>query len=251
MLLLLPTLLMATGAARAAVRVACVGDSITYGVNLPPDRTYPADLQRSLGPDAVVKTFAFPGLSLLSLPGGNPPHHPAYTGTQYYQEALRFNPDIVVIMLGTNDGSFAVGAGQTWTQAYGRLFREQYTSLVDSFRQLPAHPQVFLATCPTVFGVNQYAIDPGIVANTVVPTIVVIGTELRAPIIDVRRATAPFPSDFGDKVHPSPHGAAIIARAVYSSLTVRGLTAARGPNNSLSHHERTSSCNSLENAASH
>ncbi len=220
--LMLPLMLLALFAlmdsAQAALRVACVGDSITYGVNLPPDQTYPADLQRSLGPNAIVKTFAFPGLSLLSLPNGNPPYHPAYTSTLYYQQALQFNPNVVIIMLGTNDGSFTFATGQNWNQVYGHQFTDQYTALVDHFRQLPSHPQVFLATCPTVFGVNQYAINPGIVNNTVTPYIVKIGHAVHVPLVDVRRATAPYSADFGDKVHPNPHGAMVIAQAVYLAL---------------------------------
>ena len=204
--------------ASAPLRVACVGDSITYGVNLPPDQTYPADLQKMLGPAAVVKTFAFPGLSLLKLPNGNPPYHPAYTSSSYYQAALQFNPNVVVIMLGTNDGSFTFGPGQSWPQVYGQRFTEQYKALIQSFRQLPAHPQVFVATCPTVFGTNQYAISPVIVNETVVPYIVKIGTAAHAPLIDVHGATAAYSADFGDKVHPSPHGALIIAQEVSLSL---------------------------------
>ena len=218
LLSLLLGLWAATGAASAALRVACVGDSITYGVNLPPDQTYPADLQKMLGPKAEVKTFAFPGLSLLALPNGNPPVHPAYVGTAYYKQALQFDPNIVIIMLGTNDGSFAFGPGQSWPEVYGQRFTEQYKALIQSFRQLPAHPQVFVATCPTVFGTNQYAISPVIVNETVVPYIVKIGTAVHAPIIDVHGATAAYSADFGDQVHPSPHGASIIAQEVYLFL---------------------------------
>lgn len=218
LLLMMLSLLALVASAQAASRVACVGDSITYGVNLPPDQTYPADLQRSLGPRAIVNTFAFPGLSLLSLPSGNPPYHPAYTSTPYYQQLLQFNPNIVIIMLGTNDGSFNVGTGQNWNQVYGFQFTDQYKALISRLRQLPSHPQVFLATCPTVFGSNQYAINPEIVNNVVTPDIVKIGTSAHAPIIDVRRATASYSSDFGDKVHPNIHGAMIIAQAVYLFL---------------------------------
>lgn len=219
---LLPLMLLALFAlmasAQAAIRVACVGDSITYGVNLPPDQTYPADLQKRLGSKAIVKTFAFPGLSLLSLPNGNPPYHPAYVSTQSYKQALQFNPNIVIIMLGTNDGSFSFGTGQNWNQVYGLQFTDQYRALINHFRQLPSHPQVFLATCPTVFGVNQYAINAEIVNNTITPYILKIGHAVHAPIIDVRRATAAYSADFGDKVHPNPQGAMIIAQAVYLSL---------------------------------
>lgn len=85
--------------------------------------------------------------------------------------------------------------------------------------------KVFLATCPTVFGVNQYAISPAIVNNIVVLDVVGIGKAMHAPIIDVHRATAPYSADFGDKVHPNPHGAMIIAQAVYSFLKSKALTA--------------------------
>ena len=146
--------------AQAQIRVACVGDSITYGVNLASNQTYPADLQTLAGSGYNVQNFGYPGLSLMSLPGGNPSYHPAYTSTAQYTSAINFNPNIVIIMLGANDASFAPNSGQTWAQTYGSMFASQYESLVAAFKNCPAHPVVYVALCTRIAGSNQYGIDP-------------------------------------------------------------------------------------------
>ena len=57
------------------MRVACVGDSITHGVGLQANETYPAQLQRRLRADgradAEVLNFGLNGASLASFCGVN------------------------------------------------------------------------------------------------------------------------------------------------------------------------------------
>ncbi|HSV13091.1 MAG TPA: GDSL-type esterase/lipase family protein, partial [Tepidisphaeraceae bacterium] len=80
-------------------KVACVGDSITYGSRIE-DRahdSYPAQLGRMLGDQYNVRNFGVSGATLLKK-GDRP-----YNKTKEYQPALDFAADIVVIMLGTND----------------------------------------------------------------------------------------------------------------------------------------------------
>jgi lysophospholipase L1-like esterase len=82
-------------------KIACVGDSITLGAGTSPDpaftNSYPAQLARMLGPDYLLRAFGVGGTTLLSK--GDFP----YITTSAFTESLQFTPDIVVIMLGTND----------------------------------------------------------------------------------------------------------------------------------------------------
>src|SRR5690606_24400854 len=85
--------------ASAQVRVACIGASITggHGITNPAERAYPGQLQTLLGRRYQVSNFGIGGTTLLRK-GDSP-----YWKTQAYQDALKFNPDIVFIDLGGND----------------------------------------------------------------------------------------------------------------------------------------------------
>lgn len=75
------------------IRVACVGDSITGGTD------YPADLWMLLGANYTVGIFGVGG-STVALDSGKP-----YMNESAFQDAKKFQPDIVIIMLGTNDAN--------------------------------------------------------------------------------------------------------------------------------------------------
>ena len=79
------------------IKVACVGNSITWGHGIQ-DRsknTYPAQLQQLLGDGFDVRNFGNNGKCAQD-EADDP-----YTKTQEYADALAFLPDIVIIKLGT------------------------------------------------------------------------------------------------------------------------------------------------------
>ena len=81
------------------IKVACVGNSITYGFGVK-DRehdSYPAQLQRMLGDSYQVGNFGRSGATLLTK------GHRPYVIQPEYQQAKDFNADIVLIHLGIND----------------------------------------------------------------------------------------------------------------------------------------------------
>jgi len=89
----------------AKIKIACVGDSITFGSRVK-DReinSYPAQLSALLGDDYEVKNFGKSGATMLD--NGNKP----YIKTPEFEASLKFNPDIVIIKLGTNDSK-----GSNW-----------------------------------------------------------------------------------------------------------------------------------------
>jgi len=83
----------------AALKVACVGDSITAGYALadPARDAYPAQLARLLGADYEVRNFGVSAATLMD--AGNY----TYRTRPAHDEALAWKPDVIVIALGTND----------------------------------------------------------------------------------------------------------------------------------------------------
>lgn len=204
--------------ASAQIRVACVGDSITYGVAVSsPNTSYPGDLQTSLGSGYNVQNFGYPGLALMNLPQGNPPYHPPYNTSSQYSSMVAFNPNVIIVMLGTNDASFPVDAAG-WSADYLSTFVNQYETLIGNLRNLPAKPTVYIATTPEVYGFNQYGIDPTIANTIITPAIHTIAAATGAPLIDVNTATVSTGIYSGDNVHPNDMGTSFIANTVYTAL---------------------------------
>lgn len=87
----------------AATKLAVIGDSISTGAHAkqPGFNGYPARLGHLLGEDYEVRAFALSGHTLLRKTPVSVMNKPIY------QEALRFKPDVAVVMLGTNDSSSA------------------------------------------------------------------------------------------------------------------------------------------------
>ena len=107
------------------IKVACVGNSVTYGYGIKNRETncYPAQLQQMLGDAYEVENFGHSGATLL-----NKGYRP-YTQQEAYQKALRFAGDYVIIHLGLNDTD-----PRAWPN-YRDDFVRDYLSLIESFRK--------------------------------------------------------------------------------------------------------------------
>ena len=86
-------------AQKKVIKIACIGNSITYGVGTrnPAKDSYPAVLGQMLGDGYEVRNFGVSARTML-MKGDNP-----YMKEERYRQALDYNPDIVTIKLGTND----------------------------------------------------------------------------------------------------------------------------------------------------
>lgn len=134
-------LTMATTApAVAKVKVACVGNSITYGATIP-DRerdSYPSQLARMLGPDYEVGNFGRSGATLMKRG-----HHP-YNATKECADAKNFAGDIAVIHLGVNDTD-----PRDWPD-FSDDFVNDYVELIDSLRARNPKVRVIIANISPV-----------------------------------------------------------------------------------------------------
>jgi lysophospholipase L1-like esterase len=192
-------------AAGGPLRVACVGDSITAGVGASsPDNAYPMQLQRMLGDGYKVGNFGNSGKTLLK--HGDDP----YWTTDTLQQALAFKPNIVTIMLGTNDTK-----PQNWKLK--DQFTADYKDLIAKFQALDTKPKIFLVRPTYIPGAGNYGINEPAMREELA-IIDSLSMEEGLPTIDVHAATAGQDSDFPDRVHPNNQGAYVIAQTLYQSI---------------------------------
>ncbi len=200
------------------LKVACIGDSITYGHGISDwkKNSYPALLQELLGANYHVANFGFSGACVN--PEGNEP----YVNCDVYKTALEYDADIIVFMMGTNDAKI-----ENWTDV--EHFMEDYMSLVDSLTEGDSIPKVYLGLCAEAFysedvdpstGITSYNIQPGVIDE------IVEAIELRSltsgvgmKTIDIHSLTEAHAEWFKvDGIHPNNDGAKAIAEAVAEAI---------------------------------
>ena len=202
------------------IRVACVGDSITYGCFCAgqPWNSYPSQLGRLLGDAYQVVNYGamlcVPMMTLhvinrtLTKSGDHP-----YTAEELYLKSMEFRPDIVLIMLGTND-----------TKPYNwdpEAYKRDMIDMIDSYRSLDPQPQVFIMLPPPAFEVRgkvMWDIRADVLENELLPILREIADENGVPLIDTYSPFLEQSKLFIDGVHPTPDGAGLLARTVYDAI---------------------------------
>ncbi|WP_165452215.1 lamin tail domain-containing protein [Paenibacillus thalictri] len=186
------------------VKVAAIGDSITRNTNVVP--TYPQHLGALLGNDFEVRNYGVSGTTLLKQGDSS------YWNTPEYQQSKTWNPDIVVIMLGSNDSK-----PQNW--AYKSQFVADYVDMINQYKNLPSHPKVFVNLPPKVYGAGGFNITDTFVKNEVIPAIKEAAAQTGSSYIDVYSVTGGMQDHFPDNVHPDGTGTKVIAKAVFDTLS--------------------------------
>ena len=188
------------------IRIACIGDSLTWGFSLPDPwrQSYPALLQERLGEDYVVRNFGCNGASV-RCDAGLP-----YVKTLAFGESRAWNPDIVLLMLGSNDAT-----PWDWDAA---AFRRDYERIVASYRELPSHPHVILIAPIRLFrvmGCTFGGLSPETLEEGVRPVIRQTAEEFGIPCIDLVSLFSDARYCY-DGVHPNMEGVRLMAEAIFS-----------------------------------
>lgn len=189
------------------VRVACVGDSITFGAGVEQRdvNNYPKVLGGLLGGKYETRNFGRSGATLLKQ--GDLP----YWKTKEFEGATAYQPDIVVIKLGTNDSK-----PQNWDK-HKAEFGADARALVAHFQALPSKPKVFVCLPVPVYE-TKWGINEPVVKGEVIPVLQQAAKELKLPTIDLYVALSGKPEMFPDKIHPNAAGAKVIAETVAKAL---------------------------------
>jgi lysophospholipase L1-like esterase len=208
---LIAFLFYGTGMASAMINVACIGDSITsgVGVNNPATESYPAKLQKLLGTNYDVLNYGVSGTTALIQ--GDMPYVETSAYTASHNPPL---PNIVIIMLGSNDSK-----PQNWQNGTNEAnFISSYGVLIRVYTNLSSLPRVLLCTPPPCFGSNTPDINPGIVATNISPLIRQFGTNNNLQVIDMQLLLAGHGEWFPDNVHPNSPGTSVMAAIVYTAI---------------------------------
>eukprot|EP00727_Mastigamoeba_balamuthi_P007084 m51a1_g2997 putative alpha-L-fucosidase (295) ;mRNA; r:763879-766194 len=200
--MLLLALLALSPGARAVVRVTCVGDSITEGYPWSDGRAWPAVAQTLLGSGYSLLNSGVSGTTMQSA-ADNP-----WVRSYKYSPALASSPDIVVIMMGTNDAK-----SYNWNE---QRYRTDYAALIAKFRALPSSPKVYVAVSPPLFK-QMWEMNMTVI-NKVFPRIVpeiarAAGATPLTGVYDLFGGAALTRSDLiNDGCHPNAEGYKAIAQ---------------------------------------
>jgi len=194
------------------IKVACVGNSVTYGYLLkdPATQSYPAVLQQMLGDGYQVGNFGHSGATLLKN-GHNP-----YYKTAEFKAAIQMQPDLVIINLGLND---------TDPRDYA-LYRDQfvadYSWLIDTFIRANKSVKIYLCKMTPIFtGHPRFMSSTAIWYKLVQRDIEKIASIRQLPLIDLYANFHDRPDLFTDQptLHPNLAGARKLATVIYQHIT--------------------------------
>jgi lysophospholipase L1-like esterase len=184
--------------------VACVGNSITQGAGVAAGQNYPDQLQVLLGENYEVRNYGISGRTLLKK--GDYP----YWKEAKYPEVLQWQPDIVIIKLGTNDSK-----PQNWQ--HKTSFKKDYVAFIRSFQKLPSHPRVYVCK-PMPAYYENFTINPAVIKNEILPLIKTIAKKTKAPVIDLYTPMLGKDELAPDGIHPTAAGDAILAAEVFRAI---------------------------------
>jgi len=197
--------------AAGKIKLACIGDSITYGAGIE-DRdscSYPAQLQVLLGEDYDVRNFGHSGATLIRK------SYRPYNTLPEYAAALEYVPDMVVIHLGINDTD-----PRSWPN-YSEDFIADYHALMNDFKKVNPKVKIWICLMTPIShthkrflsGTRDWHLQEQNVIRKIAETTPGIG------LIDLYTPLFIRPDLFPDGLHPNIEGAGIIAKNVYGALT--------------------------------
>jgi alpha-L-fucosidase 2 len=187
--------------------IACVGNSITS------QSGYTEILQRLLGTGYLVYNEGHIGRTMLKNGVVIPPWDGPYWDSEKFDHVFTVNPDIITIMLGTNDSK-----NENWT-VYGSEFYDDYNAMIDTFLTIKPLPRIILCRPPPAFNPSPFNIDSLNLINGIIPIIDSISSERGLSVIDCYTPLTGSPQYFSDKVHPNSEGAGAIARIFFKALS--------------------------------
>ncbi len=191
------------------IKVACVGDSITFGCMVRNWRknNYPKILSGLLGEKYCVNNFGYTNRTAIK-----DADYPLIN-EKVYKQSLDFEPDIVVLLLGTNDSK-----ENNWDKD---KFIKDYGEIVDKYLALDSSPKLFVIIPPPVFEVGGkvlYKLRKEVIENEICPTVKFIAQSKGIECIDMREVFEGRKELFADGVHPNPQGCNLFAQKIFEAL---------------------------------
>lgn len=195
-------------------KIACIGDSITAGLHIEDlDDIYPRQLNHLLGSGYDVNPyFGKSGAAVWRHCRG--PFQVSYIKTIQCENASRWEADVIVVCLGTNDTLSQID------DTFKKEFKEDYLKIIQKLKATSPEASAYICMIPPIFGQRNVAYA------TAVPEINELISEVAASsgaiLIDLNTPFLSRPELFFDGIHPNENGATVIAQAVYDALKRQG-----------------------------
>jgi acyl-CoA thioesterase I len=196
-------LLFATMGLFAQIKVACVGNSITFGGG--DSTSYPLQLGKMLGKDWIVKNFGVNGATMLKK--GDYP----YWERPEYKQAIKFMPDVVIIKLGTNDSK-----PQNWDK-YKEEYKKDYLDMIKTFQNLNSHPKIWLGI-PAPVVADEWGIRKDIVQKDITEIVKQTAKNYNLGLIDFYNCFDGKYDLLPDHIHPNAKGYKLMAEIAVKVL---------------------------------
>ena len=189
---------------KGEIKIACVGDSITYGYGGAKlgKGDYPSALAKRLGKGYAVNNYGYNSRTLS--PSGDFP----YVKTKLFRKSLSFKPDCLLVMLGTNDSK-----KQNWIDE--DHFRRSYEELLDSF-SLP-NASIYLLT-PIKALNDSFGINEDILGAKICPVIRSLAKEKGYKCIDLHEKMPDLQGLSYDGIHLNKKGYRVMADIIYREI---------------------------------
>lgn len=202
-------LLFSLAVSSQTIKVACIGDSVTFGAGIEDreENSFPAQLQVLLGSNYEVGNFGYSGATMLK--NGHKP----YWDQSIFNKSQDFAPNIVIIHLGLNDQG-----NNNWPQ-HKDEFEQDYLEMISTYKNLPSKPKVIMCRMtPTFSGHHWFEEGMRESFKEIQSKIEGIAKKASVDLIDLHEPLYRFPEYFPDNLHPTKEGAQVIANKVFSAI---------------------------------
>jgi lysophospholipase L1-like esterase len=172
----------------------------------PVGKSYSDYLAKLLGADYHVRNFAHDGVTALK-DSGRP-----FVKMPEFEASTAFEPDIVILMLGTND---AANKTDVWQR-----FADDFLWIVNHYRSLPGKPRVIVMTPPPLMPGREEPENRLMnLRDKVCPIVRRIAQGEKLTLLDLHGDPALADASlYPDKVHLNEAGAKILAQRVRDAL---------------------------------
>lgn len=203
------------------IRIACVGDSITKGIgatgweNGDFSNAYPEQLGGLLGDSCTVGNFGR-GSSYVYYEEGRT-EYLWYPNTKEHTDSINFDPDIVIIKLGTND------AKKITSEDLSNEWAKQFTDIVNVYKNLDSKPDIYILSSITMVLFDSELREHNL-KNYILPKQESVAGELGCTFLDsyndlydIFYSGDGFASDY---LHPNDTGYKAIAEYVKNKISL-------------------------------
>lgn len=192
-----------------AIKISCVGDSITYGLGVFYDKNeaWASLLPEKLDNEYQTTNYGLSSRTLLST--GDMPYMKEKVAEQFWNG----NEDIVIFMLGTNDSKKC-----NWN---AEQFEKEYREIIEKLKAKQCNPKLYVMIPTQLFNEKSGEKNPDRknLEEGVIPSIKkAIEGVSDIEVIDLYELTKNHKEWFSDGIHPNKKGNEIIANEIANTI---------------------------------